>query len=299
MISVPMKIDRWKIPPDHYTGWITLLFEGQKNPVSIPVDMKVRNGPGWAVFFLIIGILVGKLYQKYQDSGKYQAEAFEEIYNLRSMIMPPLKDECDEQNIKKEIDELEQSIYHEKWDQAKINEYLIKTKNIRNRIDMMTRLEAIRTVLKKRLEEKEKVRINEIKEKIAEIDITKKLICLGQDDTGAAKLKEIEKALPDLLKDSLSSESQADAVPQAPPKSDNGFKLHGYIDAVIGQWNLYAGYIFYLVLIIGLLLVGLQTLYINEGSEFGANPFSDYVKVFTWGLAGEIASKTLTKLTGS
>jgi hypothetical protein len=293
MISVPLKIDRWKIPPDHYTGWITLLFEGQKNPVSIPVDMKVRNGPGWAIFFLLIGILVGKLYQKYQDSGKYQAEALEEIYHLRSMIMPPLNDTCDEQNIKKEIDGLEQSIHHEKWDQAKLNEYLLKTKNIRNRIDMMARLEAIKTVLNKRLEDK--VKIKEIKEEIAEIDRTKKLICLGQDDTGVTKLKEIEKVLPDLLKDSPTSEHEA----EAPAKSDNGFKLHDYIDAITGQWNLYAGYIFYLVLIIGLLIVGLQTLYINEGSTFGANPFSDYVKVFTWGLAGEIASKTLTKMTGS
>ncbi len=53
-----------------------------------------------------------------------------------------------------------------------------------------------------------------------------------------------------------------------------------------------------LVLIIGLLAVGVETLYINQGTTFGANPVPDYITLAVWGLSADVASRTLTKLRG-
>jgi hypothetical protein len=54
----------------------------------------------------------------------------------------------------------------------------------------------------------------------------------------------------------------------------------------------------YLVLVIFLAVVGLDTLYINSGATFGANPIGDYLGLVLWGLSADVAGRTLGNLTG-
>lgn len=54
----------------------------------------------------------------------------------------------------------------------------------------------------------------------------------------------------------------------------------------------------YMVLIIGLTLVGLNTLYIEKGETFGARPMSDYLTLFLWGLSADVASRSVSSLRG-
>ena len=54
----------------------------------------------------------------------------------------------------------------------------------------------------------------------------------------------------------------------------------------------------YMVLIIGLTLVGLNTLYIEKGETFGARPMSDYLTLFLWGLGADVASRSVSSLRG-
>lgn len=49
---------------------------------------------------------------------------------------------------------------------------------------------------------------------------------------------------------------------------------------------------------IGLLLVGYQTLYVQQGTAFGSNGIFDYVALILWGLSADVASRTLGNLTG-
>jgi hypothetical protein len=51
-----------------------------------------------------------------------------------------------------------------------------------------------------------------------------------------------------------------------------------------------------LALLLGLLAVGVETLYVNQGLTFGANPVSDYSTLVVWGLSADVASRSLTKL---
>jgi len=49
---------------------------------------------------------------------------------------------------------------------------------------------------------------------------------------------------------------------------------------------------------IGLLIVGYQTLYVQQGTSFGANGIFDYVALVLWGLSADVASRGLGNLTG-
>jgi hypothetical protein len=49
---------------------------------------------------------------------------------------------------------------------------------------------------------------------------------------------------------------------------------------------------------IGLLVVGFQTLYVNQGTSFGSNGIFDYVGLILWGLTADVASRSLGNLAG-
>ncbi len=52
----------------------------------------------------------------------------------------------------------------------------------------------------------------------------------------------------------------------------------------------------YGVLLVGLTIVGLNTLYIEKGEVFGARPLSDYLGLLLWGLSADVASRSLSGL---
>ncbi|MEP0924356.1 hypothetical protein [Leptolyngbya sp. ST-U4] len=54
----------------------------------------------------------------------------------------------------------------------------------------------------------------------------------------------------------------------------------------------------YLVLLTGLTLAGLNTLYIGKGEAFGARPMSNYLTLLLWGLSADVASRSLSSLRG-
>jgi hypothetical protein len=49
---------------------------------------------------------------------------------------------------------------------------------------------------------------------------------------------------------------------------------------------------------VGLLVVGFQTLYVNQGASFGSNGIFDYVGLILWGLTADVASRSLGNLAG-
>jgi len=53
-----------------------------------------------------------------------------------------------------------------------------------------------------------------------------------------------------------------------------------------------------IALFIGLVVVGIETLYVNQGLFFGANPLTDYLSLVLWGLTAEVTSRTLSTLRG-
>jgi len=56
--------------------------------------------------------------------------------------------------------------------------------------------------------------------------------------------------------------------------------------------------LFSLALLLGLSLVGLRALYVEKGLTFGADPFSDYLGLILWGLSADVASRSVSNLSG-
>lgn len=50
------------------------------------------------------------------------------------------------------------------------------------------------------------------------------------------------------------------------------------------------------VLLVGLVILGLQTLYFSAGTTFGVNGVYDYFGLFVWGVSSEVAQRTLLQL---
>jgi len=161
---------------------------------------------------------------------------------------------------------MENMIYQENWDKAKLDEYLPRIKAIKDQIQLLEELISIKATVEGK---------NKIKD----------MIYKGQIDSARIEIENLQNEKPESDSSSLESLDLA--------------KFNGTIERAKALWNLHAGFIFYLGLLFFLLCVGLLTLYVNEGSTFGANPFSDYVKVFTWGLASEVTSRTIPKIFGN
>jgi hypothetical protein len=53
-----------------------------------------------------------------------------------------------------------------------------------------------------------------------------------------------------------------------------------------------------IALFIGLVVVGIETFYVNQGLFFGANPLTDHLSLVLWGLTAEVTSRTLSTLRG-
>lgn len=53
-----------------------------------------------------------------------------------------------------------------------------------------------------------------------------------------------------------------------------------------------------LILLVGLSAVGMGSLYVENGTTFGARPFSDYLGLILWGLSADVASRSLSSLKG-
>ncbi|NET37404.1 MAG: hypothetical protein F6K19_36160 [Cyanothece sp. SIO1E1] len=75
--------------------------------------------------------------------------------------------------------------------------------------------------------------------------------------------------------------------------------LSGIPDDIRAEATLWvAKPVLYLALLVALSAVGLNSLYIQNGKTFGANPFTDYFGLILWGLSADIASRSLSNLGG-
>lgn len=65
--TIQIILPRESMPPDHYTGSIYFTLEGQKEYLTLPVDIYVRTGPLWPIVFLFLGLLVGRIAKWWKE----------------------------------------------------------------------------------------------------------------------------------------------------------------------------------------------------------------------------------------
>jgi hypothetical protein len=320
IMSIPLTVNRSVIPPDRYTGAIYLTLSGQTQRLVIPVDLKMRSGPILPLMVLIFGVTLGRLLKYMQESGGEITRAVKALYRLKSRIIKEVEHPEDQKILERMLDWVEQLIRWEKIDKA-----LAEIDAIESRLEALTKLRQIENQL---MEVQEPSHLGKIALELQrDIAKTRNLIAQKNDAAANKMMTAIMRNLSNLhqkmnvnqnlmqnqsflslelassINDSL---IRADKLtPHDLPQQSN-WEIHvqdflvllsGVSDDVrIGVTVWMIRPFLSLTLLIGLSLVGLGSLYVDNGMTFGSKPFSDYLGLILWGISADVASRNLSSL---
>jgi hypothetical protein len=213
------------------------------------------------------------------------------------------------------LDAVRQSVYREKLENLQP-----ALSAIEGRLATLQRLRAIEASLKGK---EQHPKAKQVMDKISE---TRASLAQGQDDKIDALMTEVKSLLGELTTSLMGPGNQPDpAIVRArgeadqvrapaplglPPVQRLGKWMKGFQDALVFLSGLsdeiraeatlwVVRPLLYLVLLVGLLAVGMGTLYIDNGLTFGADPMADYMGLLLWGMSADVASRTLTNLQGA
>jgi len=319
--SVPLTLNRSAMPPEQYVGAIYLTQANQSNRLILPINLSVRSGPFLPLLVLLVGVILGRLFKYMQEQGGPQSQARKKVYQLeadireahpadRKILLPMLRD-------------TRKLVYRQQLEAADTQVTLIQS-----RLRLLNQLRAIEDQLYEKQKRSESVE-QETLDQIQQIQDARVLIAQGKDDEATTTLTEILKTASTEGRRGAADDSDADsdamivALRGAAITLDQSARnaiteaektaaltpierLEQFLVAVSGlsdQVRAEATFWFvrpllYLVLLTGLTLAGLNTLYIEKGETFGAKPTSDYLTLLLWGLSADVASRSLSGLQG-
>ena len=301
-LTLPVTIISGGIPADHYSGSIYIAVAGQSSVLKVPVDFNVRSGPVWPLLALFVSILLGRLFKFMQDKGNALADAQESINRLEFRLRNA---HPDDQRIITPMLQTASDLVH----QDKAAEAATAVTAISARLSALNELRQ----LEARLQGKDPNTVAAIR---ADISEARERIEFQQDEQAKTLITKIKDALVALLKTpSLTDSSDfADAVDRADAASvavaglgtvtkSRSNRLRDWLVTISGvsdefrtEASLFlARPLLWLALLLGVLALGLKTLYVDNPT-FGANPFTDFLGLMFWGLSADIASRTLSNL---
>ncbi len=305
IVSTQLAIQREKLPPGHYTGSIYLTLADRPERLAVPVDLSVRTGPFWPLVALLVGIILGQLFRYMQAKGSAQADALAALYRVEARLDDA--DPGDRRFLAEQATAVRRLI-----DEGTLDRASGERQKLESRLEILHRLRQIG-------EEP----LAQAQSTLNLIDEVRRLVRLGQDDEAQKKLAEVTAALvnppreelPEGLRDFIPPQAAdrakrlADTVRDAldrptrqpgPPAEPVGRRLaraFSSLESARTVLLLWVGRpLLYLTLLLGLLAVGLSSLYIEKGATFGANPLADYTTLLIWGLSADVASRTLSTL---
>ncbi|MEJ1930981.1 hypothetical protein WDZ92_12035 [Nostoc sp. NIES-2111] len=321
IVTLPLTIHRYLIPPDRYTGAIYFTLAGQTQRLVIPVDLKMRSGPILPLTVLIFGVVLGRLFKYMQESGNDITRVIKAVYRLKARIKEEVEHPEDQTILNNMVDWVEQLIRWEKIDKA-----LAEIDAIEARLEALNKLRQIETQL---LEMQEIDSLDKMAQDVQKNIIKTRSFLAQKNDAIAQRcMQDVMKGLASINqkrqadKHFLQDETffplelahaahhcliRADAiapkdVPLNQPKwqtrcQDYLILLSGVSDDIrIGATFWLIRPFLSLTLLVGLSLVGIGSLYVDNGLTFGAKPFSDYLGLILWGISADVASRNLSSL---
>lgn len=309
IISLPLTLNRFAMPPDQYSGAVYLTLAHQTNRLVLPVNLRVRRGPLLPLIILFTGVILGRLFRYMQEQGDPQVEARKKVYQLEAAVKEAHPD--DQKLLAHMVKKALNLVY---WKQLEAANTQVTA--VEMRLDILTKLRPVETLLRERaekgtyvpdkvFEQITQIRFDIEQEKDAEAKETLDQVLAVLKDSGARAKNdpEMEKLSTPLSDATSSLNPNARSLAQEPRQPNWIDQLQRVMSDLFGLSNLVsaeATYWFvrpllYGVLLIGLVFVGLNTLYIEQGESFGARP-SDYLGLLLWGLSADVASRSLSGL---
>ena len=312
---IDLKIKRNQLSPDRYQGTLRFKLENADEPVKVNATIAVRDAPIWALIVILAGILVGRLAQDMESpKAKKQVKLYPRYAQLRGHAAS-----INNQDDLNYLEQQFQALKH-KIDKGKETEEILEQEL--NKLDVsvsfLTQLEQLERQLNDSGLDALKATLN------PKINEARNSLIVGNLEQAQKLANEIEQALREAQADGsmgiaddiiqplldgfrASSNQLIEAFQSLPrPKLPGGrcwnwlakllAALSGIqtLNAEVRYWLIRP--LLWLVLLIILVLLGLQTLYVNAGSTFGVNGLYDYLGLFLWGLSADIANQGLRKL---
>ncbi len=310
---VELSLPRTKIAPDSYAGHLYLNIKDAESKIKVPVTMNIRTGPLWPLLFLLAGIGLGRLVSYMQKRGGPTSDAMAAIDAVESLVTQAHPD--DAKIVRSTLKRIRQLVYQEKLE--KIKELLA---GVEATLDALSRLRELEEMLRGK---EQHPQASEALKKIARArnylaagsfekaspligEIVELVAGLKEALVGAGETSEMVERLPSVVYTVKGSFELAAASP-TPEKRTLGQRLidaFGYLSGHADSIRAEATYhlarpLLSVVLFVALLAVGCQTLYLEKGASFGANPFADYLSLLFWGMSADVTSRSLTTLKGT
>lgn len=316
VVSLQLGLDRSLLPPDHYTGSVYLTLDGQDKRQQIEVDLNVRKGPLLPAVFLLVGILLGRLVKYMQGPGKAKVEGLTAINRVEVKVQHEA-DPDDQVILGPMFEEARQTVYCGEADKVqpvldKIKERLEKLKGLRaaerflrdkeqdhDAAKALAKIAEARRCISDGNDDQAKALLEDVKNTLVQLQESALMGLGGQPDKGITHAREqVEATLGLIAQPTLSL-----APGQVSTWSKRGrgllVKLSGLSDEWFAEATLWiARPLLYFALLFALLWLGMESLYVDKGVSFGAQPLLDYFTVIFWGLSSDVASRTLGNLKG-
>jgi hypothetical protein len=314
--SVPVElniINRDALPPDRYVGALRLGLKGTDSPAFASFTLDVRDAPWWALAVLLLGVIVGRLVKNMSTpEALLQVKLLKRLYRLQNVVRA-LRSERDLKVLLGRLDDLRARIESGSETEQVLTQALDKvevTARLLNRLEQLKQDAmplsnvTLREEIIGKVDAAAKASLEgeagECERLITEIEISLRQAHVNVADDAVAGAH-VEGALNSALNASAASE-EAREVHEMPPPPSPGVPQR-LLAALSGADLMSAGArywvwkpVFFLLLLALLTLLGLKTLYIDNGANFGVGGIYDYLGLFLWGLSAEVVQRTLQNL---
>lgn len=294
-----------KASADAYRGQLRLKLQGSDDPLLISLELSVREGPLLALIVIVLGICMGRLVRQ-MDTPEVQRQL--KLFGRHQAALGRIGKVQDASALGHLQQQLAQ--IKERIEQGRDSEETIGAA-----LDQIEARGAFLCDLERLVERAGKLRGGE--RMVAEIapDVARARAALLQD-----KLAEAEelrkKILETLTQDGTMGDRDAEEettersgprlvpLPPAQPQPGRLARILGRLLSLLSGLRPSSADVRYwfvrpllgVMLLVLLTLLGLQTLYVNAGSSFGAAGLYDYLGLFLWGLSADVAQRTLHSL---
>lgn len=314
IVKLPLSWDSKKIPSDRYTGAAYISLEDAKERLIIPINLTMRIAPLLPLFVLILGIVCGRLIKYMQEKGIPQAETLGKVKELEKQVTQA--DQEDQKTLTPMLSKAEKLVQ-----QMKLEAATTEVDKIDARFECLQQLRNIEQKLEPLKPDIEPKEYSKIIQKINNIRMQ---IGLSQDEQVKVLLEELQQDIGKLKISSMMGDKTTFNLSEVAKGVKDaavavGAAVQSNVKEPVDKWvqwlqksliflsgskfrtqatYWFARPLFSLILLLGLSVVGLRSLYVQKGTTFGADPFSDYLGLLVWGLSADVASRSLSNLTG-
>lgn len=305
--TLNLQVNPEKASADSYRGQLRLKIQGSDEPLLINLELGVREGPLLAILVIVLGIGMGRLVRQMETPEVQQQLKLLGRYQAVKERSSKLQDPGAASHLQHQLTQLKERIESGRETQEALSAVF----------DQLEARIAFLIDLERQVERAGKLRGGERMRAEIAPDVAKARAALLQDKL--AEAEELRKKILDTLtldgtmgaserdgEESLERQTAARLAPM-PPAAQPPSKLRRFFTQLLAMLSgLRANsaevrYWFFrpllaVMLLVLLTLLGLQTLYVNAGSSFGAAGVFDYLGLFLWGLSADIAQRTLNNL---